>query len=157
MEKWHASVQSRVNGAGITDAAFSSPHICNLNITDPILNLLWHKFISMLKCHRQSLAKSNSLEDPKDRIFRGKTDWQNNQHGSYYHHAINKGQRYINTLVLNNCSLCDKHWRYSAQLKTHVAIALENSHDEALKLQTSLSVFAYNPEDSLEVQEHSSD
>lgn len=70
---------------------------------------------------------------------------------------IPKGQRQTNTSVLNNYSLCDKHWRYSAQLKIHVAIALENPHDEALKLQTPLSVFAYDPEDSLEVQEHSSD
>lgn len=29
-------VHRAVNGAGIADAAFFSPHICNLNITDPI-------------------------------------------------------------------------------------------------------------------------
>lgn len=65
--------------------------------------------------------------------------------------------RYVNTSILNNYLLCDKHWRYPAQLKIHLAIALENSQDEALKLQTSLSVFAYDLDDSLEVQEHSSD
>lgn len=70
---------------------------------------------------------------------------------------IPKGQRYVNTSVLNNYLLCDKHRRYSAQLKIQLAFALENSQDEVLKLQTSLSVFAYDPDDSLEVQEHSSD
>lgn len=45
----------------------------------------------------------------------------------------------------------------SAQQKTHVAIALENSLYEALKLQSSLWIFVVNPEDLQEIQEPSSD
>lgn len=57
------SESSQVNGAGIADAAFFPPHICNLNITDPILNIVWHKFISMLKCHMQSLSQKQIFMD----------------------------------------------------------------------------------------------
>lgn len=70
---------------------------------------------------------------------------------------IPKGQKYIKTSGFNNYLMCDKHLRFSTPLKIHLAIALENSYDEALKLQTPLSVFACDPDDSLEVQEHSSD